>query len=229
MLPKIITDFQTLKLLPNIQTLLLDLDNTCYQYEPCHTTALQATKDAIEQITGPLPHFNELYKEAQQKVKAKIPTQAASHSRILYFQAMFETLGRTDGHQHLPRLEKVYWDTFMSVMKKTAGLDEFLAECRKNGTTVVVVSDLTIAIQCAKINVLDIADKIDYLVTAEEAGADKPNQAPFLIALEKAGGTPHTALVIGDSPEKDIAGAEALGIPSILFRHDTQIDSEAVR
>lgn len=224
-----ISDFKTLQLSSSTKVVLLDLDNTCYEYEPCHSTALSATKVAIENITGTLPNFTELYQEAQQKVKKRIPTQAASHSRILYFQALFELLSRADGQQHLPNLEKLYWDTFMSTMQKTPGLDEFLAECRKNGTTVVVVSDLTTTIQCAKLKVLGIADKIDYLVTAEEAGADKPDSAPFLLALTKAGSTPEEALVIGDSEDKDIAGAEALGIPSILFRHDTQTDSVAVR
>ncbi len=224
-----ISNFKNLNLPLNTRTVLLDLDNTCYQYNPCHEAALRATQAEIEKILGTLPNFPDLYNEAQQKVKSRIPTQAASHSRILYFQALFESVGRTDSQKYILALENVYWSTFISAMKKTEGLDDFLAECRKNGTTVVVVSDLTTAVQCAKISALDIADKIDYLVTSEEAGADKPNQAPFLIALEKARGTRSTALVIGDSLEKDIAGAKALGIPSILFRHDTQTDSGAVR
>jgi HAD superfamily hydrolase (TIGR01509 family) len=214
---------------PTIKTILLDLDNTCYEYEPCHEAALAQVQTEIEQITGSLSDFVKNYALAQKKVKDRIPTHAASHSRILYFQALFELLGRTDGHLHAADLEATYWNTFIATMKLTPGLSEFLADCRGRGKTIVVVSDLTTTVQCAKLAALGIASAIDYLVTAEEAGSDKPHSAPFLVALEKAGGTPETTLVIGDSLDKDITGATALGMPSILFCHAKKNNSQTVR
>lgn len=216
------TDFTEITLASHIKTVLLDLDNTCYQYDTCHIAALEAFRQAIENITGPIPDFDEKYKDAQRRVKSRIPTHAASHSRILYAQSLCELLGRTDGHIHAPFLEKAYWDTFLKTMKKVAGLDEFLANCRKSGTTVAVVSDLTTTIQCQKLVALDIAKTIDFLVTAEEVGADKPDPKPFLAALEKAKGDTSSAVVIGDNHERDIRGADSLGIDSILITHDTK-------
>jgi FMN phosphatase YigB (HAD superfamily) len=223
------TDFTKIKLASHIKTVLLDLDNTCYQYDPCHLAALQALRQAIENVTGSIPDFDVKYKEAQELVKSRIPTHAASHSRILYAQSLCELLGRTDGHIHAPSLEKVYWDTFIKTMKKVAGLDDFLANCRKSGTTVVVVSDLTTTIQCQKLIALDIAKSIDFLVTAEEAGADKPDPKPFLVALEKARGDIHTSVVIGDNHERDIKGASFLGISSIQIMHDTKNQKTPLR
>lgn len=229
MTQRTITDFQNLDIEPHIKTILLDLDNTCYEYEPCHTAALEKAQLAIEAITGPLANFSELYAQAQQQVKKRIPTDAASHSRILYFQALFELLERTDAHHYIANLEHLYWETFMSTMQKTTGLDDFLARSRKNGTTVVVVSDLTTTIQCKKLLALGIADKIDFLVTAEEVGEDKPDPTPFLVALEKVHGNPKTAVVIGDNYERDIEGANALGIQSILITHDTSNKTTPLR
>jgi FMN phosphatase YigB (HAD superfamily) len=216
----IVTDFTQIKLPAGIKTILLDLDNTCYQYHPCHQAGLLDIQQAIEEITGPISNFHSLYQEAQKQIKDRISTQAASHSRVLYAQALFELLGRRDGHIYAHTLEEVYWSTFLKTMKKTAGLDDFLADCHKNATTVVVVSDLTTTIQCRKIVELGIAEAIDYLITAEEAGADKPDPKPFLLALEKANSNIESAIVIGDSEDKDIAGAKALGMVSILLQHE---------
>ena len=229
MLPKIIHDFQTLTLPDSIKTVLLDLDNTCYKYEPCHDKALSKTRQVIESIVGQLPNFAGLYSQAQKQTKERIPTLAASHSRILYFQALFEILGRSDGHLHAPRLEEIYWEAFMSVMEKTIGLDDFLANSRRSGKTIVVVSDLTATIQCQKLLALHLEDKIDFLVTAEEVGAEKPDAKPFLVALEKAGSGADAAVMIGDNYERDIVGAENLGIDGILITHDTSTQKTSLR
>lgn len=223
------TDFTDIVLDTRIKTILLDLDNTCYLYDPCHENGLRQLQIELEKIVGPLADFSITYQEAQNQVKKRIPTQAASHSRILYVQALFEILHKTDGHIHAPTLEKVYWEAFFAEMKPTAGLSDFLANCHKNDTTVVVVSDLTTTIQCQKLIALGIAKSIDFLVTAEEVGADKPDPKPFLVALEKAHGDRHTAVVIGDNYERDIKGASALGIDSILITHGTQYKKTPLR
>lgn len=216
---KIISDFRNLTIDSHIKTILLDIDNTCYEYEPCHKAALEKAQASIENIVGPLPDFTERYASAQKKIKARIPTHAASHSRILYFLNIFEQLGRHDGHIYVKELDDEYWETFFSVIQKTLGLEDFLTAVKKNGVKIVAVSDLTTSTQCAKIKALGIEHFIDYLVTSEEAGADKPDTAPFLVALEKSGGEAATSLVIGDSIEKDFGGAQALGMTTILLKH----------
>lgn len=215
-----ISDFTNLTLSPKIKTVLLDLDNTFYQYDPCHRAGLIALQGSIENITGHIPHFNEIYKQAQMRIKEQIPSHGASHSRLLYAQAMLEILGRNDAHCHAHHLNDTYWNAFLSKMKKTTGLDGFLANCRHSGTTTVVVSDLTADIQCLKLERLQIAKQIDYLVTTEEAGAEKPDPKPFLLALSKSKGNASEAIMIGDNPERDIAGATSLGIASILIKHE---------
>lgn len=219
-MPTTISDFINLVLPPDIRTVFLDLDNTCYIYEPCSLAARAAAASAISDIVGPLPDFQTRYEAAQEVVKARIPTDGSSHNRALYFQTLFEQLGRTDGHIYADVLERVYWEAFFTIMKPVAGLLDFLAECQQNDTTVVVVSDLTASIQCEKIRRLGIAHLVDYLVTSEEAGADKPNPIMFTLALEKASADARTTVMIGDSETKDTSGARTSGIHGILIRHE---------
>nr|WP_205861378.1 HAD family hydrolase [Planosporangium flavigriseum] len=60
-----------------------------------------------------------------------------------------------------------------------------------------------------------------YLATwviSEEAGCRKPNPRIYAIAAERARVRLRGAWVIGDAPEADIGGAEAIGAPSIWLR-----------
>ncbi|MFL5869475.1 MAG: HAD family hydrolase [Solirubrobacterales bacterium] len=65
-----------------------------------------------------------------------------------------------------------------------------------------------------------LATGFDAVITSASVGARKPDPAIFRVALEAAGCAPHEALVVGDTPEEDIAGARAAGIPALLIDRD---------
>jgi HAD superfamily hydrolase (TIGR01549 family) len=70
---------------------------------------------------------------------------------------------------------------------------------------------------------------IDGVSTSAEAGAAKPAPEPFRRALEIAGCEPAEAVMVGDSQEHDIEGAEALGIAAILLRRGPAADAPGPR
>lgn len=210
-----IKNFTNLSLPTNIKGVLLDIDNTCYQYHPCHQAAIKIVEMSLVDEMGFIPNFEERYKQAQKTVKDRIPTHGASHSRILYFQNLLADLGCKNIIEKSLELETQYWTTFRSHMKILPGLLDFLADCQESGTKVVVISDLTTRIQFQKLIQLGIGGYIYQAVTAEEAGADKPDPAPFKLGLKKLECSPDEVIMIGDDYEKDIVGARTLGISTI--------------
>jgi putative hydrolase of the HAD superfamily len=70
-------------------------------------------------------------------------------------------------------------------------------------------------VQRDKIALLNLGPVVDFVLISEEVGIAKPDPAIFAEALRLANVTPEDAIVIGDSPEFDIAGARAAGIRSI--------------
>jgi len=64
---------------------------------------------------------------------------------------------------------------------------------------------------------LGIESYIDFVVTAKEAGADKPNPPIFLAALDKAGVKASEAAHVGDQYKFDVVGAKAVGINPLLI------------
>lgn len=65
-----------------------------------------------------------------------------------------------------------------------------------------------------------LAELLDGVLTSAEVGAGKPSPVIFEHALALAGVAPEAALHVGDSPEEDVAGARAAGVPAVLIRRD---------
>ena len=82
----------------------------------------------------------------------------------------------------------------------------------------VVVTNGPTRVQEEKLRRTGLMDEIVAYVISEEAGVRKPNPRIFDIAAEKARSELRGAWLIGDSPEADIGGADAIGVPSVWLR-----------
>src|SRR5690606_2309213 len=69
----------------------------------------------------------------------------------------------------------------------------------------------------ADVRRLGLEKYFKIIVSADEIGLSKPDPAPFLAALERAGVEPHQALHIGDHPIDDIQGAREAGLHTLWF------------
>jgi putative hydrolase of the HAD superfamily len=65
-----------------------------------------------------------------------------------------------------------------------------------------------------------LASSFAALVDSCDVGCTKPEPAIFRAALAKVGAAPEEAVFVGDSVERDMAGARALGMPHVLVRAD---------
>ena len=75
-------------------------------------------------------------------------------------------------------LENLYWENFYDFMTLLMGL-EFLEDIRLMNISVGIVTNFNSVYQFGKILCLGFEDNIDYLVSSEEVGINKPNQKPF--------------------------------------------------
>jgi HAD superfamily hydrolase (TIGR01509 family) len=187
------------------KAVLLDLDNTLYAFKPCHEEGLKVSHARYASKVRRLSFrsFCYLYAKSRAEVKKTTAGQAASHSRLLYFQRMIElTQKHTDPAKALD-LEKAYWTAYMKAMQLREWVRPLLRLLRRKGIKTVIVTDMTAEWQMKKIRKLKLAGLIDFLVTSEEAGVEKPDPAIFKFALKKARCRPEQAILIGDDPRKD--------------------------
>jgi putative hydrolase of the HAD superfamily len=197
---------ERLNRLPN--AILFDTDNTLYPYNPAHLAAQMAVKEKVIRTFSIKPEeFDRAAKEARNQVKKRLKNTASSHSRLLYMQRMLEIMGL--GSQVLLALdfEQTYWRTFLTNAVLFDDVKELLDDIRILGIPTAVVTDLTAQIQFRKVVYFGLDHYFDYIVTSEEAGFDKPHEAPFQLALEKMRPEGDCIWMIGDNPVNDIGGA----------------------
>jgi len=188
--------------------ILFDTDNTLYPYLPAHLSALKAVKDkVIVEFSIKENEFDVAFTEARNQIKNRLGRTASSHSRLLYLQRMLEIMGL--GSQVLLALEfeQTYWRTFLTNAVLFDGVKELLDDLRLLNIPTAIVTDLTSQIQFRKLVFFELDGNFDYVVTSEEAGSDKPNEAPFKIAVEKMQPKDDCIWMIGDDSLSDIQGA----------------------
>lgn len=209
------------------KALLTDLDNTFYAYEPCNRKAIEAVVEKVsKEAKRSKEEIHEMYKKAREEVKKTTGKTAASHARLLYIQRLLEKIeGRTDV-QKARQLHELFWKTYYQEMQLFHGVKEFLETLKKNKIKIAIVTDMLADIQMQKIEVLGIEKDIDFLITSEEAGHDKPHQTIFKLALQKLRLNADEVLMIGDEQEKDIEGARNLGISAILINENSFKDGK---
>ncbi len=205
--------------LKDLKGILIDLDDTLYPYPPNHHRSMDVCIKKCERdynITR--EQFDTCFKSVREKIHIELFGQAASHSRLLYFQRFSE---KYFGHT-LPafalEMEELYWSEFLSGMEFYPGAEDFLKRVKMAGIKSCIVTDLTAQIQFRKWQKLDLGRYIDFMVNSEEAGIEKPDACIFELALSKLGLKTGEVAMVGDNEEKDIKGAEAMGIKAYLIQ-----------
>lgn len=197
-----------------------DTDNTLYRYAPAHEAATRAAEAKAGKLLRVEPaRFRQAFAEARQAVKRQLGASASAHSRLLYFQRAIESLGMKSQLLMTLDLEQTYWRSFLAASELFPGVTGFVQDLRSAGIATAVVTDLTSQIQFRKLIFFGLDGLFDVVVTSEEAGADKPDPAPFRLALEKLGLTAAETWMIGDDAAADVAGGRAAGMVTLQKRH----------
>jgi len=84
------------------------------------------------------------------------------------------------------------------------------------------VSNYTTKRQVWKLQKLGLAEVGRFLITSEEAGAEKPDPRPLRLALDKLGAECEATLAVGDSFTEDVGAARACGIKCAWMQRDEQ-------
>ncbi|MBL7191522.1 TIGR02253 family HAD-type hydrolase [bacterium] len=94
-----------------------------------------------------------------------------------------------------------------------------LIELIKRGYKLAVLSDAYSKPAWLRLCYLNLQHIFDHVVTFEDTGVFKPNPKPFLKALELLQVKAEEALMVGDWPQRDMAGASKLGIKTAFARY----------
>lgn len=114
-------------------------------------------------------------------------------------------------------LDTVYLDQLAATGLLLPGAIETITELKRRGHRIGVLSNGFCGVQEGKLKSSGLESLIDCVVLSDEIGINKPDRRIFDYALRKSGATASTALMVGDNPETDIAGALAAGWQAVLL------------
>ncbi len=84
----------------------------------------------------------------------------------------------------------------------------------------VLITNGNSEMQREKISRCGLEPWLDSIIVAQERGVSKPSPEIFQHALEAVSSSPGETLMVGDHPEKDIWGAQSVGLLTAWMRRD---------
>jgi putative hydrolase of the HAD superfamily len=198
-------DPEALGRLPKL--VIFDLDDTFYDYDAAHGAATAALAAKAQERLGPSgARFIEALAAARGALKADLGPIAAAHDRLLYMHRAFEGLGLKSQPLLALDFEQTYWRAFLDASTLRDGARALVDTLRSLAIDRALVTDLTTRIQFRKLVYHGLDEAFDYIVTSEEAGADKPDERVWALLRRKIGNIEGPVWAIGDDPIKDIDG-----------------------
>lgn len=208
--------------LTSIEGVMIDIDDTLYRYEKPNEKAIKAcyrtikSSNLIKSIS--LDKFRDLYINYRLAITKKLSPQGVCRSRQLAFDNLFNDFQIPQAYKLALKYEKIYWQSFYKEMKVSVEMKNFLVDVKKHGLITCAVTDMQATFQVEKLRRLKLSKYVDFLATSEEAGAEKPNKKIFSLALQKMQLSKSKVIMIGDSINKDIKGAESFGIKAVHYQ-----------
>jgi len=106
----------------------------------------------------------------------------------------------------------IYEAEKVQVLSPYPGARETLAELKRRGFPLAVLTDAHNGNALARLRKTDLFQYFDHVISFDMTGAKKPAPDAFLLALRKLGTHPSETLLVGDSIRRDIAPAKELGM-----------------
>ena len=199
-----------------IKSIIFDLDDTLYDYTTAHARAISRVANYAQVNLGlSRDRFEALHREAFRRLEARLGSCSAIHNRLIRYQTLLESAEKPIAHA--PEMEELYWSTLLDIIRPQPGAVETLGALRLSGLTIGVGTNMTANWQFAKLKRLGLMAYVDFIVTSEEAGVEKPAAQLFELCIEKAGCAPEECAFVGDSLLSDALGAQAAGIAAYWY------------
>lgn len=212
-----------------IKAAIFDIDNTMYSFLDCDKVASKKIADYIEDNFAIKPEVSlEVIESLKAQQKARIGHDiGAIHSRVIRFQMFLEKMNLPIC-PHTAILTRMYWDCMLEQMKLEEGMEDFIKDLKGKGVKIGVCTDMTALIQYDKIEKLGLSQYIDFLVSSEESGAEKPKGRMFDLVMKKINEIskeriyPQECIFIGDSIKKDVKGPSDYGMNGLWYSKYTK-------
>jgi putative hydrolase of the HAD superfamily len=101
-----------------------------------------------------------------------------------------------------------------------------LTQLLRRGLTLAVLSDAPRREAWLRLCQLGLHHEFDVVVTYEDTGFRKPSPEPFKRVLHDLNVQPQEAVMVGDWPERDVAGAKSVGLWTVWAKYGSSFTAQ---
>ncbi len=195
-----------------IKAVLFDLDNTLIDFMKMKR---QATDAAVEAMIAAGVELNKA--QATRLIYELYDQYGIEHQQI-FQEFLIRTQNKLD-YKILSAGIVAYRKARTVLAEPYPGVMSTLLKLKQRGLKLAIVSDAPILQAWTRLTEMKIQEFFDAVVTFDDTGERKPSKKPFEKALEQLNVKPEEVLHVGDWPERDIAGAKALGMKTAFAKY----------
>ncbi|MCU0632570.1 MAG: HAD family hydrolase [Methanolinea sp.] len=118
-----------------------------------------------------------------------------------------------------------YREQKLSHIEPYPGVQETLQKLAEEEYPMVLVTDAHHRDALPRLEKTGLCNLFDHIVTYDMTREKKPSPIPFLYALQRVNTGPGEAMIIGDSPRRDIAPGRELGMITVYARYGDRFSS----
>lgn len=199
-----------------IKAYIFDVDGTVYNYDRAHAAAFAKTAQFVHEELGlSEDEFTSLTRSQLHAIAGEMGACAAIHNRTIRFQRVLEQ--KKLPLRYASILNDYYWHALIAASEPEPGIADALRALKEQGYTLGIGTNMTSDWQFAKLSGLGLLDYFDFLVSSEEACAEKPDSRLFALCAKKAGCQPSECVFVGDNLKADYQGALNAGMHGVLY------------
>lgn len=199
--------------------LIIDFDDTLYNYSQCNDIAIS---NIFEYITKT---FNidrntiiNVFNKIKKKYHNNVFNQASSHNKCIQFKKLTEEL-----ELHISesiKLYDLYIKNFNNNILLFEGVENFLKFCNEHNIFCYLLTNNICYEQLKRLQQLNIFRYFKKVYTSEEYGIEKPDIKLFYSILQENNIHKHEVAMIGDSYKNDIESVNLIDIYSFWFNNN---------
>ena len=195
-----------------IKAVIFDLDNTLLDFMKMKEYAVKAA------IAGMIEAGLDIDDEESYKTIVSIYEEEGWENQQIFNYFLDRTVGEVN-NKYLAAAIVAYRRAREANLLLYPNVNHTLVELMKAGIKLAVVSDAPSREAWMRIYYLNLHHHFDIVLTFDDTNARKPSPIPFQMALKELKTEPSETLMVGDWPERDVAGANNLGIRTIFARY----------
>ena len=195
-----------------IKAVIFDLDNTLLDFMKMKEYAVKAA------IAGMIEAGLDIDNEESYKTIISIYEKEGWENQQVFNYFLDRTIGEVN-NKYLAAAIVAYRRAREANLLLYPNVNHTLVELMKIGIKLAVVSDAPSREAWMRIYYLNLHHHFDIVLTFDDTNARKPSPIPFQMALKELKTEPSETLMVGDWPERDVAGANNLGIRTIFARY----------